>query len=100
MSEIKVLVKKPHEAPFKVVIREATALEDLQKLVGGYIEFVPVAESAAIICDEEGRLKGKKYNCDVCGISFVGTIVVVGMNGEGFGDAPDLEEFLDMLEDY
>lgn len=98
MSEIKVLVKHPHEKPFKAVIKDTTLLEDLQKLVGGYIEFVPMTEEAGIVCDEEGRLKGRKYNCDVYGISFVGTIVLIGMAGEEFCDAPNMDCFLDMLE--
>ena len=40
-------------------------LEALQKIVGGYIETVPIQSSGAeyiMILDEEGKLTGKEYN--------------------------------------
>jgi Domain of unknown function (DUF3846) len=37
------------------------SLEELQKLVGGYIEYVPRSRPIAY-CDEEGRLKEKPLN--------------------------------------
>lgn len=40
-----------------------TRLEQLQGLVDGYIEMVPVYGSDwYIVCDEEGKLKGKEIN--------------------------------------
>ena len=38
------------------------SLERLQELVGGYIEVVPVGHGEYVICDEEGKLKGKPIN--------------------------------------
>ena len=64
-------------------------LKALQEAVGGYIETFTFAEDACVICDEEGRLKGKSYNCDFCGVGFVGTILIVGVDGEEFTDVPD-----------
>ena len=39
-------------------------LEELQKIVGGYIEVVYAPNGDQIILDEEGRLKGKPINED------------------------------------
>ena len=39
-------------------------LEQLQKMVGGYIEVVTAKNGDQIILDEEGRLKGKPLNED------------------------------------
>ena len=57
-------------------------LEALQQAVGGYIETVSFCEDALVICNEEGRLQGLPYNCDFLGISFVGPILIVGVDGD------------------
>ena len=72
-------------------------LSALQKEVGGYLESVTFAEDAAILCDEEGRLKGYAYNCNICGVDFVGPILVVGVDGEEFCDLADAEEVRKLL---
>jgi len=41
-----------------------------------------------IICNEEGRLIGLPHCCTICGIDFVGTIVIAGVEGEEFADLP------------
>lgn len=51
-----------------------------------------LAEDACILCDEEGRLKGKPYNTTVCGVPFVGTILIVGTSGEEFADLTEEQE--------
>jgi len=38
------------------------SLEELQKIVGGYIEVVPVFGNKLIVVDEEGRMKNYKHN--------------------------------------
>ena len=58
----------------------ADTLEDLQNEVGGYIETVTLAEDVVIICDEEGKLKDYPDNCEIGGIMFVGTILIVVMS--------------------
>lgn len=63
-------------------------LRVLQDLVGGYVESVTLFEDLAILCDEEGRLKGLPYNCEVCGIQFCGPILFVGVDGDNFCDVP------------
>ena len=37
-------------------------LEELQKIVGGYIEVVPVFGNKLIVVDEDGRMKNYKHN--------------------------------------
>lgn len=86
MNKIRVLVKRPNEPPRSVWISDT--LENLQRYVGGYIEVFPLATDMVVICDEEGRLKNKEYNCDICGVPFVGEIILAGRNDEDFTDLP------------
>lgn len=81
---MKVFRKEPGgiPEPFEV----ANELRSLQKAVGGRIEVFGVAEDLVILCDEEGKLKGKPFNCELCGEAFVGTILFVGVDGEEFAD--------------
>lgn len=64
-------------------------LEALQKAVGGYIECVSLATDMCLIVDEEGLLKGKEYNVDFCGMPLVGTVLLVGVDGDDFCDVPN-----------
>ena len=43
-----------------------------------------LAADCCIICNEEGRLEGLPYNLTFCGVSFVGPILVVGIDGDEF----------------
>ena len=83
---MKIIYKAPGKNP---ELREIhNDLAALQQLVGGYIETVTVAPDACIICNEEGRLMGLPYNCTICGVSFVGPVLIVGVEGEDFCDVP------------
>ena len=63
-----------------------TSLKSLQEAVGGYIEIVNGRNGELIVCDEEGKLKGKAINdtatqmyynsCDV----IVGDVVICAEN--------------------
>lgn len=86
MAFISALVKRPGEPPRHVNV--SNSLETLQKNVGGYIEAVTIATDLVIICNEEGLLRGLPYNCSICGVDFVGTILMVGRDGEEFADLP------------
>ena len=91
--KIKVIIKEPDKtATFKEI---ENSLEELQQIVGGYIETVTIATDMCIICDEEGCLKGLPYNCNVFGVDFVGTIIFVGVSGEEFCDVPIDEEMFE-----
>lgn len=75
------------------------SLEQAQALVGGYVEVVPgfnkyLGNPCVVLCDEEGKLKGKPYNNRATGewhkctgahdVVLVGNILVLqgsAMNG-------------------
>lgn len=81
---MKVIIKEPGQRPRVTEIENS--LSELQEAVGGYIETVTFAEDCCIICNEEGRLQGLPYNLTFCGVSFVGTILFVGVAGDEFAD--------------
>ena len=85
-DKIYVATKRPGQPPRHVWL--TNSLPALQKAVGGYIETVTLMADLVIICDEEGRLKGAPYNCNICGVDFVGDIVIAGVRGEEFADLP------------
>lgn len=79
---MQVVRKDPGKPP--VITQVKNTLEALQQAVGGPIETVTLARDAVIICNEEGRLMGLPRNCRFLGIDFVGTILVVGVDGDEF----------------
>lgn len=85
---MKILIKEPGKNVRSMVIPK-NDLRLFQQLVGGYIEVITLAEDAAIICNEEGRLLGLPYNCTILDEPFVGTILFVGVDGDEFTDVPD-----------
>ena len=85
---MKAIIKRPFE-PVGRIIDIDNELKALQQAVGGYIEAVTVCTDFAIICNEEGWLKGLPHNCTICGVDFVGVILAVGVDGEEFCDIPD-----------
>ena len=86
MKKIKVIVKRPDSIPYSTHI--SNSLENIQKTVDGYIETVTLSSACVVICNEEGMLRGLPYNCNICGIDFVGTIVFARINGDEFSDIP------------
>ena len=90
MKKISALSKRPGEPPRHVWV--SNNLEALQKAVEGYIETITVSRGdgrdLVIICNEEGKLKDKPYNCNIAGYDLVGPILIVGVDGEEFGDLP------------
>ena len=89
---MKVAFKEPGKAWRRMVI--SNELSVLQQMVGGYIEIVPLGDrrDCAIICDEEGKLKGKERNAIIAGHEFVGNIIMIGLDEEG--------ELCDIRESY
>ena len=79
---MQVVCKSPGRPP--VITQVKNTLEALQQAVGGPIETVTLARDAVIICNEEGWLRDLPFNCRFCGINFVGTILVVGVDGDEF----------------
>lgn len=87
---IRVLIKEPGKAAEMRTIENT--LESLQKIVGGYIETVTMFADLVVICNEEGRINGMPFNCEICGADFVGPIILAGVDGEEFGDSPKDED--------
>lgn len=90
-KEIKAIVKKPGEPVGRMQFIGNT-LENLQRIVGGPIETVPVLEDVICICNEEGKLRnlppnfvlGRKYPDLI-----VGTAIICGVDGDELTDLPD-----------
>ncbi len=83
---IKAFVKHPDKAPcFEKISAD---LDAMQELVGGWLEEVKVSSDIVILCDEEGKLKGKVYNCSFGRYDLVGTIVFVGVKDNDWEDIP------------
>lgn len=81
---MKALKVEPGRIPELIEIENE--LEALQDAVGGDVECVTIASDAAILCDEEGLLKGKPVNFTFCGLTIVGTALFEGVDGEEFCD--------------
>lgn len=86
MPKIFVWIKDPGKKPRHVWI--TPSLENLQKLVDGYIEYVPLSTHFGVICNEEGRIRNLPYNCEISGTRFFGTIILAGVASEEFTDFP------------
>ena len=60
-TKINVLLVEPGKYPRMVEINDS--LEDLQRLVGGYIEvYSPFDDEVAIVCNDEGKIDGLPLN--------------------------------------
>lgn len=86
---MKVWIKEPGKKPRRVNDK-AIGLEWFKSKVGGYLEVYPVASGAAILCNEDGRLKDLPFNFTLLkgegakgriqlAQDFVGTVVFVGL---------------------
>lgn len=87
MRKTRAIIKRSDE-PYGHMTNISTRLENLQKLVGGYIEAVTLKPGLVILCNEEGKLRGLPFNMTIQGEPLVGDIVVIGTEGEEFGDIP------------
>lgn len=104
MAKIRAIIKRTDE-PFGHMTNISPRLENLQKLVGGYIEAVTIRPGLVILCDEEGKLKDYKENmripCDYLDDVFYGDIVVLGAEGEEFTDIPiEFAEWKELVKKY
>lgn len=89
-KKLKCIIKRPDEK-YGHVCHISASLENLQKTVGGYIETIGLTESNVIIVNEEGKLLGleknlRMYGDTVYADTLVGTIIVLGTNGDEFAD--------------
>lgn len=89
MNKIRAIIKRPDEKHGHVTYISNT-LKNLQSTVGGPIEVVRITEKIAIICNEEGKIRNLDKNFTVGRMPFIdiisGPAIVVGVDGEEFGD--------------
>ena len=92
---MKILIIEPGKHPRRADIPHT--LEEMQRVVGGYIEALyPFDDPVAIVCDEEGKNKNSRLNRAIAGIDVIaGTFFICGIDEEDFTDLPD-----DMAEKY
>ena len=91
---IKVVLAEPGKKAKATEIENT--LENLQKIVGGYIECIyPFEDNVGIICNEEGKLIGlepnrvlRDENGNAVDIIF-GTFIVTGLTEDDFGSLTD-----------
>lgn len=98
--KIRAIIKRPDE-PFGHMTNISNRLENLQNTVGGYIEVVTIRPGLVIICNEEGKNLGLEKNFPIPGDYLVGTIIVLGTEGEEFTDIPiEFAEWKTMLKRF
>lgn len=69
---MKIVIKKAGQAPEVKEIKGT--LENIQKIVGGYIECFPLFENVLCVCNEEGKLRKLPPNFKFCGDVVVGDV--------------------------
>jgi len=78
--KITVLIVEPNEHPKLVEIEDTLEVE--QEIVGGYLEELQISNTASIICNEEGKLRGlpanRRYGNDV----IAGTFFITGVDDD------------------
>jgi len=86
---MKILIVEPNRRPRRADIPHT--LENLQQVVGGYIQAIyPYDDPVALVCDEEGKLKGYDLNRYIPIVDIIaGTFFVCGLSEEDFTDLPD-----------
>ena len=80
--KIRVIMCPANRAPYTCWIENS--LSNMQRIVGGYIETVNIAEDAVIVCNEEGRLIGLPENKSLPVRGFCGDCFICGADGEEF----------------
>lgn len=90
MTKIRAIIKRPDEL-YGHMTNISHSLENLQKIVGGYIEAIPLREDVVILVNEFGKIQGLDFNIPHPFTDqdfLVGTLIVLGVDGEEFSDLP------------
>lgn len=92
---MKVLIIEPRQHPRRADVPHT--LDEMQRIVGGYIQAIyPFDDPVALVCDDEGKIKGYELNRAVAGKDVIaGTFFICGLGAEDFTDLPD-----DLAEKY
>lgn len=90
--KIKVMIKEPYKAPYDAEIENT--LEEFRRIVGGYIQTVPCpgVPGVELICYEEGKIMGLDTNLYIMPDVIVGTVIVVGVDGEEFASLTEKQK--------
>ena len=83
---MKVLIVEPRQRPRRADIPHT--LDEMQHIVGGYIQAVYwFSDPVALVCDDEGKLKGAELNRYIAGKDIIaGTFFICGLGAEDFTD--------------
>ena len=75
---INILVVEPNKEPYIKEI-ECT-LENLQRMVGGLIEYINLEDNVDLICNEEGKINNLPFNRSIGNDIIAGTFIIAGVN--------------------
>lgn len=89
---MKVIIVEPGEEPYTKEINNE--LKDMQNIVGGYIEIVPLFHDIVLVCNEEGILLNLPYNRFIKGNEIFGTFFICK------NEAPELTGLTDEEADH
>ncbi len=84
------------------VVTVENTLRAFQQMVGGFIEVLSISDTVCIIVNEEGKLNrltpNRRFNGDI----LVGTILVVGRDGENLASlsADELETYEALFHEH
>lgn len=87
MRKYSAIIKRPDER-YGHMTHISTRLENLQKIVDGYIEVLEIRPGLDILVNEEGKLRSLTPNLRLPGDVLVGTIIVIGSKDDEFTDVP------------
>lgn len=99
-EKIKVVMIPTDRPPY--VTNISNSLENMQKVVGGYIETLTFATDATIVMNEEGRLLGLPFNVaasTMFSTTIVGDCFVAGVAEDEFCDVPESSTLLKNAKD-
>ena len=101
MSRIKIIIKRPIDEVGGLVYIE-NSLENLQGIVNGYIEAIPIRDDTVIICNSDGKIRDMLFNFRLPWDDYIaGTAMVCGVSGDEFADVPiTLDEWRQMLDEW
>ena len=77
-DKINVIIVEPNKEP---VIKEIdNTLDELQKIVDGYIEIVNLEDDVDLICNDEGKIRDLPFNRVVNNDVIAGTFIIAGVD--------------------
>ena len=78
MNKIRILVVAPNEEPYQLKIPHT--LKEMQKVVGGLVEYVQLEHNVDLICNDEGKLLNLELNRVLGNDVIAGTFFIAGQH--------------------